>query len=200
MQFSLTLLRWLVTGLSPRRTRFERRYVHVRFVVCKMSLGQVFSPSVSASPCRYNPRVLHTHLHIDTIPIRRTRERMQKAMLFRNWGLGRQIGKYFHLVFQGLKTSVEALPRRDSSPVRPQSDYTWTNVNASSWRLDKAARFTLCGWPWQHAFLCNKSYARFFARRHYVRLNKAGMWFSSSTSQHPVNKSLKEGMTLKLWN
>jgi hypothetical protein len=70
-------------------------------------------------------------------------------------------------------------------------DDAWTKLHASRCADD-------LGSTTPHAFLCNKSYARFFARRHYVRLNKAGMWFSSSTSQHQVNKSLKEETTLKL--
>jgi len=36
-------LRWLVTGFSPRRYGFSPRSVHVRFLVDKLTLGEVFS-------------------------------------------------------------------------------------------------------------------------------------------------------------
>jgi hypothetical protein len=35
-------LRWLATGLPPRRPWFDPRSVHVGFVVDKVALGQVF--------------------------------------------------------------------------------------------------------------------------------------------------------------
>jgi hypothetical protein len=41
--FGLPWLRWLVTCLSLRRLRFDRRPIHVGFVVDRVALGQ-FSP------------------------------------------------------------------------------------------------------------------------------------------------------------
>jgi hypothetical protein len=45
-------LRRLVAGLSPRRPRFDPGSVHVGFVVDRVALGQVFSPSTSVFPCQ----------------------------------------------------------------------------------------------------------------------------------------------------
>jgi hypothetical protein len=47
-------LRWLATGLSPRRPGFAPRSIHVGFVVYKVTLEQVFSPSSSVFPCQYH--------------------------------------------------------------------------------------------------------------------------------------------------
>jgi hypothetical protein len=56
-------LRWLVAGLSPRRSGFAPGSIHVGFVVDKVALGQVFSPSSSVFPCQYHSTVaLQTHI------------------------------------------------------------------------------------------------------------------------------------------
>jgi hypothetical protein len=47
-------LRRLVAGLSPRRPGFDPGSVHVGFVVDKVALGQVFSPSTSVFPCQFD--------------------------------------------------------------------------------------------------------------------------------------------------
>ena len=47
-------LRRLVAGLSKRRPRFSRRPVLLRFVIHKVALGQVFSPSTSVFACQYH--------------------------------------------------------------------------------------------------------------------------------------------------
>jgi hypothetical protein len=47
-------LRQLVVGLSPRRPVFHPRPAHVRFVVDKVKLGLVLSPSMSGSPGQYH--------------------------------------------------------------------------------------------------------------------------------------------------
>jgi hypothetical protein len=53
-------LRRSVTGLSSRRPRFFPTSVHVRFVVDKVTLGQVFLQVLRSSPVRIIPPVLHT--------------------------------------------------------------------------------------------------------------------------------------------
>jgi hypothetical protein len=47
-------LRRLVAGLSPRRPGFDPGSLHVGFMVDKVALGQVFSPSTSAFPCQFH--------------------------------------------------------------------------------------------------------------------------------------------------
>jgi hypothetical protein len=47
-------LRLLVADLSPRRAGFDPGSVHVGFVVNKVGLGQVFSPSISVFPCQFH--------------------------------------------------------------------------------------------------------------------------------------------------
>jgi hypothetical protein len=55
--------RRLVAGLSPRRSGFAPRSIHVGFVVDKVTLGRVFSPSSSIFPCQYHSTVaLQTHI------------------------------------------------------------------------------------------------------------------------------------------
>jgi hypothetical protein len=46
-------LRRLVAGLSPQRPGFDPGSVHVRFVVDKLALGQVFSPSTLVFLCQF---------------------------------------------------------------------------------------------------------------------------------------------------
>jgi hypothetical protein len=46
-------LRRLVAGLSSRRSGFDTGSVHVRFVVDKVALGQVFS-NLSVFPCQFH--------------------------------------------------------------------------------------------------------------------------------------------------
>ena len=47
-------LRRLVAGLSKRNPWFSRRLVLLRFVIYKVALGQVFSPSTSVFACQYH--------------------------------------------------------------------------------------------------------------------------------------------------
>jgi hypothetical protein len=54
-------LRHLVTGLSPHTHRLYSRSVHVRSVVNKAALGQVFLPVLHFSPVTITPPMHHTH-------------------------------------------------------------------------------------------------------------------------------------------
>jgi hypothetical protein len=47
-------LKRLAAGLSPRRPGFDPGSVHVEFVVDKLALGQVFSPSTSVFSCQFH--------------------------------------------------------------------------------------------------------------------------------------------------
>jgi hypothetical protein len=47
-------LRRLAAGLPLRRPGFDPESVHVGFVVDKVALGQVFSPSSSVFPCQFH--------------------------------------------------------------------------------------------------------------------------------------------------
>jgi hypothetical protein len=54
-------LRRLVTGFPPRRPGFDPRSGHLRFVLDKVSLGQVFS-EYFGFPCQFCfHRLLHSH-------------------------------------------------------------------------------------------------------------------------------------------
>jgi hypothetical protein len=52
-------LRRLVVGLSPRRPGFDPGPVHVKFVVDKVTLGQVLPRVLRFSPVSFIPPVLH---------------------------------------------------------------------------------------------------------------------------------------------
>jgi hypothetical protein len=52
-------LRWLVTGLSPRRPGLDPGSVHVGFVVDKLALRQVLLRVLRCSPVNFIPPVLH---------------------------------------------------------------------------------------------------------------------------------------------
>ena len=53
----MVYLRWLVTGLSLWRARFNPREVCVGFVEGKVGLGRVFSPSTSVSSSEYHSTI-----------------------------------------------------------------------------------------------------------------------------------------------
>ena len=58
---AVTWLRRSVASLSPRRLVFDPRSVHVRFVVEKVSVGQVPVPVLLFPPVSTVPPLLHTH-------------------------------------------------------------------------------------------------------------------------------------------
>jgi hypothetical protein len=55
IQWAVPWLRWLVAGLSPRRTGFTSGSIHVGFVVDKVTLGQVFLRVLRLSPVSIVP-------------------------------------------------------------------------------------------------------------------------------------------------
>ena len=58
------MLRSSVASLAPPRTGFETRSAHVRFVLDKVALGQVFLPVLRFTPVSIIPSLLHSHLHL----------------------------------------------------------------------------------------------------------------------------------------
>ena len=80
-------LRRLVAGFSPRRPVFNPRPVDVRFVMDKMTMGQVLLQVLRFSPVSIIPPILHTHLHPHLDLTRKTNVRslgtFQTAMFFR---------------------------------------------------------------------------------------------------------------------
>jgi hypothetical protein len=58
-------------SLSPRRDGFDPRAVHVRYVVEKVALGQVFFRVLRLSPVNIIPAMLHTHVYLDTAVTRK---------------------------------------------------------------------------------------------------------------------------------
>ena len=85
---SLKAVQWLmqlIFGLSPRRPGLDRRSMHVRFVVDRVALGQVFLPVIRFSLVSIIPSVLHTFFHLHVALTRRTNGRSvvtsRKALL-----------------------------------------------------------------------------------------------------------------------
>ena len=64
----------LVTILSPRKTWFDPRPVHVEFVVDKVALAPVYLRLLPLHTLRIVPSVLHTHLHHDSGLTGRTKQ------------------------------------------------------------------------------------------------------------------------------
>jgi hypothetical protein len=72
-------LRWSVASLSQQSSRFDPKPVHMRFVVDRVALPQVFLPLLQFSPASVIPPMLHAHspiyywccimLHMDSIII-----------------------------------------------------------------------------------------------------------------------------------
>jgi hypothetical protein len=60
--YAVPWLRELVAGLPPRRPGFASGSVHVRFMVDKVALGQVFLRVLRFSPVSIIPPGLHTHI------------------------------------------------------------------------------------------------------------------------------------------
>jgi hypothetical protein len=56
--------RRLVAGLSTRRAGFDRRSVHVRFVLDEVAMGQGFLRTTRFSLVYITPPNFHTHLHL----------------------------------------------------------------------------------------------------------------------------------------
>jgi hypothetical protein len=54
-------LRQLVAGLSLQRPGFDRKSVHVGYMVDKVALGQVFPPSTSVFPCQFHSTGVPLH-------------------------------------------------------------------------------------------------------------------------------------------
>jgi hypothetical protein len=75
-------------GISPRKPGLDPRPVHVRFVVDRVALGQVFHRVPWFSSVSIIPPVLHIHLHLHVALTRRTNGRslgnLQKKYLFGN--------------------------------------------------------------------------------------------------------------------
>ena len=74
-------------GLSPCRPEFDLRSVHLRLVVDKLALENVYLRILLVSLVSIIPTVLHTHLHTHVALTRRTNGRslrpLETAMLFR---------------------------------------------------------------------------------------------------------------------
>jgi len=65
-------LRLSPAGLSCRWVEFHPVLVHVRFVVLKVTLGQIFLPLLWFSPIRIIPPLLHIYFDPNTNLVRRT--------------------------------------------------------------------------------------------------------------------------------
>jgi len=60
--WDFTMLRWLITGLIHKKPRFNVRPVHMRFLVGRVALGQVFVEVFWFSLVSIIPSMLHTHV------------------------------------------------------------------------------------------------------------------------------------------
>ena len=87
MFFRLPWLRRIFSGLSPLRLGFVPRSFHVRFVVNKVSLGQVSLQVLQFSSVIIIPPMLHIHLYLSN---RRTSGRIlgtfKQSNPFFEWG------------------------------------------------------------------------------------------------------------------
>ena len=68
----------VIGRLSPLRSGFDPRSVHVKYVVDKVVLGQVPLPVLRVSLGRVVPPILHAHLRLNTCRVRRTSRRIAK--------------------------------------------------------------------------------------------------------------------------
>jgi hypothetical protein len=66
----LSCLRRSVVGLQPQKPGFHTGFVRMRFLADKMAMEQVLLPALPFSPVSIIPSMLHTHLHLNTAPIR----------------------------------------------------------------------------------------------------------------------------------
>jgi len=71
---NMSEVKWLVMGLSPRKTCFDPRSVHTGFVADKVALAQVYLRLLRLHTLRIIPSVLHTHLHHDNDLTGRTKQ------------------------------------------------------------------------------------------------------------------------------
>ena len=65
------MARTFVVGFSPCTPRFDSRPFHVRFVLDKLALGQVFFPSTSPFTCQHHPNnaaCLSSFIYIFLLP------------------------------------------------------------------------------------------------------------------------------------
>jgi hypothetical protein len=76
-------------GLSPQRPEFDLRSIHVRFVVKKVTLGQIFIQVLLLVPVNKIPPMLHFHFPLRVALTRRTNgqrlEPSTKECSFGNW-------------------------------------------------------------------------------------------------------------------
>ena len=83
----LSVNRPLDVSLSSPRRGFDRRRVHIRFVVDRVALIEVLLRALRFFPVVLNPPVLRTHIHVHVAFTRRTNgrspENFHKANLFR---------------------------------------------------------------------------------------------------------------------
>jgi hypothetical protein len=68
----------VIGRLSPLRSGFDPRSVHVNYVVDKVALGQVSLPVLRVSLGRVVPPILLAHLRLNTRRVRRTSRRIVK--------------------------------------------------------------------------------------------------------------------------
>ena len=101
----------LVAGLSPQKPGFDSKTDHVRPVMDKVALGQIYLPVLHFSPVSIIPPTLHNNLQLHVALTRRTNERIlgtfQKQCCFANRGtLDRRV---VHLLSYG-KGYMEVKP------------------------------------------------------------------------------------------
>jgi hypothetical protein len=64
MKWAMPWPRQVITGLSPQRSGFSPRVVHVAFVVAKVALGKAFVPVFQFPPVSVIPPVLQMNLSV----------------------------------------------------------------------------------------------------------------------------------------
>jgi len=97
----MSLPTWLgpsVASLSARRPQFYPRIVHVRSMVDKVALGQVFLPVIRFSFLSFISPMIHTHLHLHGCFYQKDKRAKPRNLPIKQCSFGNRehwLGKYF---------------------------------------------------------------------------------------------------------
>jgi hypothetical protein len=84
--------------------------MHVKFLLDRVALGQTFSRALLTVPAGIIPPLIQTHLHINTILIRRTSGQslggFEQGNAFCHIGEHRTKIYLYYLLFKGLSSSI----------------------------------------------------------------------------------------------
>jgi len=114
---------WSILGISLRWPNFDPRSVHMRFMVDKVALWQVFSQHFCFFSCQYHSTRAPYSPSSYRLPLPgqmgEAWEPSKKAILFGKSGSTGYRSTYFHIAFKRLTLEART--------VIPQSDSRWMN-------------------------------------------------------------------------